>query len=41
MPQRERWQRNVIWTKPIKHPHADFDTTFSSLTVCYQAARAT
>ena len=26
------WQMNVVWTKPIKDPKADFDTVFSSLT---------
>lgn len=26
------WQMNVVWTKPIKDPRADFDTVFSSLT---------
>lgn len=31
VPQRGRWQLNVIWTAPINHPRADFDTVFSSL----------
>ncbi len=26
------WQMNVVWTKPIHDPRADFDTVFSSLT---------
>ena len=26
------WQMNVVWTKPIADPKADFDTVFSSLT---------
>lgn len=26
------WQMNVVWTKPIKDPRAEFDTVFSSLT---------
>ena len=26
------WQMNVVWTKPIHDPKADFDTVFSSLT---------
>ncbi len=26
------WQMNVVWTRPIKDPKADFDTVFSSLT---------
>ena len=26
------WQMNVVWTKPIKNPKAEFDTVFSSLT---------
>ncbi len=26
------WQMNVVWTKPIRDPKADFDTIFSSLT---------
>jgi hypothetical protein len=30
---------NVIWTKPIAHPEADFQTTFSSLTFGYPARR--
>lgn len=31
VPLRGHWQLNVIWTQPIKHPNADFDTIFSSL----------
>jgi uncharacterized GH25 family protein len=26
------WLLSVVWTKPVKHPKADFDTTFASLT---------
>jgi len=26
------WQMNVVWTKPITDPKADFDTVFSSMT---------
>lgn len=35
VPQRGSWLINVIWTKPIKNPQADFQTTFSSLTFGY------
>ena len=31
VPLRGRWQLNVIWTRPISNPAADFDTVFSSL----------
>ena len=31
VPLRGLWLLNVIWTKPIKDPRGDFDTTFSSL----------
>ena len=27
-----RWRANVVWTQPISHPRAEFDTVFSSLT---------
>jgi len=33
------WLVNVIWTKPVKSPRADFLTTFSSLTFGYSAKR--
>lgn len=33
------WLVNVIWTKPIRSPDADFETTFSSLTFGYGRAR--
>ena len=33
------WLVNVIWSKPISSPLADFETTFSSLTFGYSAAR--
>jgi hypothetical protein len=33
------WLVNVIWTKPIASPDADFLTTFSSLTFGYAAKR--
>lgn len=33
------WLVNVIWTKPISAPQADFLTTFSSLTFGYPASR--
>ena len=40
IPQRGRWQLNVIWTKPITgNRTADFDTTFSSLTFGYEASK--
>jgi hypothetical protein len=32
------WLVNVIWTKPIVNPKADFETTFASLTFGYSAA---
>ena len=31
------WLVNVIWTKPVHRPDADFETTFSSLTFGYSA----
>ncbi len=31
-PTRGRWRANVVWTQPITHPRAEFDTVFSSLT---------
>ena len=34
------WQLNVVWTKPIKDPKADFDTVFSSLTFGWSRATA-
>ncbi len=34
------WLVNVIWTKPVRLPDADFETTFSSLTFGYPAAGA-
>lgn len=34
------WLVNVIWTKPISSPDADFLTTFSSLTFGYSARRS-
>ena len=33
------WLINVIWTKPVSLPNADFVTTFSSLTFGYPAKR--
>jgi len=30
-----RWKVNVVWTQPINHPRADYDTIFSSLTFGY------
>lgn len=39
VPLRGRWQLNVIWTKPIKSPEADFDTTFSSLSFGFDRTR--
>ncbi len=35
------WQLNVVWTKSIKDPRADFDTVFSSLTFGWDRATAT
>jgi len=34
------WLVNVIWSKPIANPQADYETTFSSLTFGYPAAGA-
>lgn len=34
------WQMNVVWTKAIKDPKADFDTVFSSLTFGWNRAAA-
>lgn len=31
-PTQGRWRANVVWTQPIEHPRAEFDTVFSSLT---------
>ncbi len=31
-PAKGRWRANVVWTQPITHPRAEFDTVFSSLT---------
>jgi hypothetical protein len=39
VPQSGSWLVNVIWTKPIAHRDADFQTTFSSLTFGYPARR--
>lgn len=37
IPRRGAWQLNVLWTKPVTaSPEADFDTTFSSLTLGFQ-----
>lgn len=30
-----RWRVGVVWTQPIEHPRAEFDTVFSSLTFGY------
>jgi uncharacterized GH25 family protein len=35
VPQSGSWLVNVVWTKPIAHREADFQTTFSSLTFGY------
>lgn len=40
VPQTGSWLVNVIWTKAIDNPDADFQTTFSSLTFGYPAGRA-
>lgn len=34
------WLVNVIWSKPITNPQADYETTFSSMTFGYPAAGA-
>lgn len=40
VPRTGSWQLNVIWTKPLRgDPRADFDTTFSSLTLGFPRAR--
>lgn len=40
VPQVGSWLVNVIWSKPIASPDAEFQTTFSSLTFGYPARRA-
>ena len=40
VPRSGEWLLNVVWTKPIRDPRGDYDTTFSSLTFGYPA-RAT
>lgn len=40
IPQVGSWLVNVIWTKPIANPNADFETIFSSLTFGYPAKRS-
>ena len=40
VPQVGSWLVNVIWTRPIRSPDADFQTIFSSLTFGYPAKRA-
>lgn len=40
VPQTGSWLVNVIWTKPISSPDADFRTTFSSLTFGYSPRHA-
>lgn len=32
MPARGRWRAGVVWTLPIVHPRAEFETVFASLT---------
>ena len=39
VPLRGRWQLNVVWTRPITQPDADFETVFSSLTFGFEATR--
>ena len=39
VPQSGSWLINVVWTKPIAHREADFQTTFSSLTFGYPIKR--
>jgi uncharacterized GH25 family protein len=39
VPQVGSWLVNVIWTKPVALPQADFLTTFASLTFGYSAKR--
>jgi uncharacterized GH25 family protein len=36
IPRNGFWQLNVIWTRPIPDPKADFETMFSSLTLGFQ-----
>lgn len=33
--QQGRWRANVVWTQPITHPRAEFETVFASLTFGY------
>lgn len=33
IPRNGTWQLNVIWTRPVSQPKADFETVFSSLTL--------
>ena len=40
IPQTGSWLINVIWTRPVRSPRADFQTVFSSLTFGYPARRA-
>lgn len=40
VPQVGSWLVNVIWTRPVKSPDADFETVFSSLTFGYSPKRA-
>lgn len=39
VPLRGQWQLNVIWTRPISNPRADFDTVFSSLSFGFKRPR--
>ena len=34
-PKKGKWQANVVWTKPIENPKADYETVFSSLSFGY------
>jgi uncharacterized GH25 family protein len=38
IPRNGFWQLNVIWTRPITDPKADFETMFSSLTLGFMPA---
>lgn len=38
-PRAGAWLLDVVWTKPIEHPSADFDTTFSSLSFSLAGGR--
>lgn len=38
LPRSGEWQFNVVWTRPVRDPDADFETVFSSLTFGFPQA---